>query len=326
MNLKALKLSQKILLACLFIFALIITVLLVKQQQDLRNRATNTLPTAISVCNDDGKVNINLRFSNTSNTIVNVVAKDSHSGLEANLGSIEALETVGGVINTNLSTVEDGIVLFESSGGESKTASYSGLDCTSDIRTCAVTQAICKWDSVDNTTEYKVKIVNNITNEVIKEGSVSHPTTSLSFPAQPSGSYTCEVIPVNSCGEGDRDSGEGSCPAPTPTIAPSNTPDPSITPSITPTATVTPTPSSTPTPTQTITPSPTSKPGITNTPGPSNTPLPTNTPLSVSTESPNTPTAIQQLPPTGFNQDILNISIIGSTILLMGAFVLIFLW
>ncbi len=326
---KNLNLSQKILLAFIFIAGIVITLFLLRNPQDIRERATGNNVTAVPVCSGEGTININVSFTNTADSVVSVLARDEQSGETIALGEAEPGETLTEAISTSESEVEQGSVIFEVSDGETFNASYTDFSCDEDTRSCAVEQARCVWDVVENTTRYKVKVTDNGNDEVIKEETVDHPTTSLVFPAESGGSYMCEVTPINSCGEGEKDSAEGSCPLPTNTPAPSNTPDPSITPSVTPTATTTPNPSHTPTPT--ATPGPSNTPGPTNTPGPSNTPGPTNTPTRMVTATPTTPaagtpTAIKQLPPTGFTQDVMTIAVFGSAIILMGVFVVIFLW
>ena len=309
---KNLNLSQKILLGLIFIAGIVITLLLLRNPQDLRERATGNNVTAVPVCSQTGSININLSFTNTTDSVVRVLARDEQSGSTTALGDAEPGESISGVIETSDSSVDESNIIFEVSDGESYIASYTAYSCDTDTGgACAVEQAKCIWDTVENTTQYKVKVTDNENDEVIKEETVNHPITSLVFPATAGGSYTCEVTPVNSCGEGSKDSAEGSCPMPTSTPNPSHTPPP------------------TPTSTPGLTSTPTSTPGLTSTPGPSNTPRPSDIPGPTNTSAGilnSTPTAIKQLPPTGFSQDVMTIAVFGSAIMLMGAFVVIFLW
>ena len=299
---KNLNLSQKILLGLIFIAGIVITLLLLRNPQDLRERATGNNVTAVPVCSQTGSININLSFTNTTDSVVRVLARDEQSGSTTALGEAEPGESISGVIETSDSSIDESNIIFEVSDGESYIASYTAYSCDTDTGgACAVEQARCIWDTVENTTQYKVKVTDNENDEVIKEETVNHPTISLVFPATAGGSYTCEVTPVNSCGEGSKDSAEGSCPVPTSTPNPSHTPPPA----------------------------PTSTPGLTSTPGPSNTPRPSDIPGPTNTSAGilnSTPTAIKQLPPTGFSQDVMTIAVFGSAIMLMGAFVVIFLW
>ena len=309
---KNLNLSQKILLGLIFIAGIVITLLLLRNPQDLRERATGNNVTAVPVCSQTGSININLSFTNTTDSVVRVLARDEQSGSTTALGEAEPGESISGVIETSDSSIDESNIIFEVSDGESYIASYTAYSCDTDTGgACAVEQARCIWDTVENTARYKVKVTDNENDEVIKEETVNHPITSLVFPATAGGSYTCEVTPVNSCGEGSKDSAEGSCPMPTSTPNPSHTPPP------------------TPTSTPGLTSTPTSTPGLTSTPGPSNTPRPSDIPGPTNTSAGilnSTPTAIKQLPPTGFSQDVMTIAVFGSAIMLMGAFVVIFLW
>lgn len=337
----ALKKSQKIILLFIFIVGVVITLFLVKQQQDLRERAVQTDISAVTVCSTDGLVNINVSFTNTSTSIVNVAAKDTQTGKETVLGIANPGDILTGTIDSGVQSLGQNTVTFETSTGETKTATYQAIDCKGTTLACAIKQARCSWDALDNTTQYKVTVTNTDTGDLVKDGVVNHPTTSFVFPALPGKKYTCEVTAVNSCGDAEKAIGEGSCPLPTPTVLPSSTPVPSITKEVSVTQT------------NTITPSgihPTNTPNPTNTPILTNTPLPTNTPVkptgvlpspptSVAYRSPTptttakttsvaklTPTSISALPETGLQQDILMITVLGSAIVIMGAFVIIFLW
>jgi hypothetical protein len=320
---KMLKISQKIILILVFILGITLTVLLARQQQDIRQRASQTDLSAIGVCSSNNTIDINVSFTNTSAATINVIARDTKTGKELALGTVTPGSTIIGSIQTELQSLDQNVVTFETSAGETKTATYSQLDCTNTIRSCEVKEAQCTWDALDNTTQYKVTIIDTDTGAIVQSGVVNHPATSFTFPAEPAKKYTCEVTPVNSCGDGDTASAEGTCPVPTPTTVPSSTPSsptdttsPTAQPSTTvPTATPNPAPTSTPTQQPTSTPIPTTV--ITG-----STPVPT----SVAAVNRPTPTSIKKLPSTGFSQDIVVITAIGSTIAVMGAFIIIFLW
>lgn len=319
------KKSQKILLTLVLLLAVAITVLLVKQQQDLRQRATDTGLSATTACATNNTVVINVSFTNNSVSIVDVIAKDAQSGKEVALGAVNPGESATGTIETNLESLTQNAVMFETSTGESTNVTYNGLDCTSTTVACEVKEAKCSWDALADTTQYKVIVKDTDSGAVIKDDLVNHPGTSITFPAEAGKSYSCEVTPVNTCGEGQKASVEASCPAPTPTtVVPSATTTPTVNPSVTVTNTPVP-PTNTPAPTETPR---VTQPVATSTTSPSN-PAATNTPVPtnvVKSKLSPTPTSIAALPPTGLSQDMLTITMIGTIIVLMGTFVVIFLW
>jgi hypothetical protein len=198
------------------------------------------------------------------------------------------------------------------------------------IPACEVKEAICRWDSLNNTTQYDVTITEVGKGTIIKQALINHPLTELAFPAEPGKQYQCDVQAKNSCGGGPIASGLGAaCPAATPT--PTATPGPSDTPtpgpSETPGPSPTPTngPSSTPTPSTSSGPTATSTAGPTTTPGSTMTPSPTDHTTISSASSP-TPTPLTALPPTGLGDNIVTITLIGSTLAILGTFVFVFLW
>lgn len=129
-------------------------------------------------------------------------------------------------------------------------------------------------------------------------------------------------------------------PTPSNTPVPSSSPTPTDTPSVTPTPSDTPTPTETPTPivTETPTPFPTGTPNPSATPTPTTTPGPTNTPNPSATVTPtpppgstNTPTVPPTvivrkptLPPTGpENNGIVLTGVAGAVITILGALLLL---
>ncbi|MDQ5900624.1 MAG: hypothetical protein QG600_202 [Patescibacteria group bacterium] len=159
---------------------------------------------------------------------------------------------------------------------------------------CQADLATCEWDVSENATSYRYRITDDATDNVIAEGEITAPTTSVTFTAEFNKAYTCSVTPVNGCGTGASDSATATC-ALTPT--PTNTPTPTGTPS--PTPTNTPTPTGTPSPTPTV-------PATTNTPTPTTpaaTATPTKPPTSTNTPTPTTP-AVATNTPTATNTPI----------------------
>jgi hypothetical protein len=130
-----------------------------------------------------------------------------------------------------------------------------------------IKEAACRWDPMENATNYHVEIMNTATGKTIATENIVAPATHVVFPAEAGKSYTCKVNAINSCGEGKTGTGKTICPVvtgtptPTPTITPTMTATPTvtITPTPSPTATPTPTPTKKPTPTPTL--RPTSTPG-----------------------------------------------------------------
>lgn len=202
------------------------------------------------------------------------------------------------------------------------------------IPACIVSQARCLWDSLDNTTQYQVTITDVSSGTEVRSGVVNHPETSFVFPAEAGKQYQCTVTPLNSCGTGESVSITGeTCPANqvTPTPSVTVTPEPtSVVPTvIPPTGTGTP-PTDVPQATATPAPTTTDAPQPTSTPQPTsvvyNTPVPTEHIGSVEPFITPTPTPLQALPSTGIADTVVQMTILGSFLALLGAAVFIFLW
>lgn len=144
-------------------------------------------------------------------------------------------------------------------------------------------EQVCVWDPLDGATEYKVDIIDVVTNENIKSEVVKHPTNSLVYPSESGKTYKCSVVPVSKCTQGEPKVSE-----PKTCAVPSGTPYPSAEPSATPYPSATPT---VPVPTETPAPTPTV------TPYPSATPAPTSTPMPTPTRKPTPTIKIVQQPP-----------------------------
>lgn len=66
---------------------------------------------------------------------------------------------------------------------------------------CALDQAKCSWDAVTTgVTNYAVKITEVDSSTVIKNESVSSPTTEYVFPVTQGKTYECQVSALNACG------------------------------------------------------------------------------------------------------------------------------
>jgi hypothetical protein len=172
------------------------------------------------------------------------------------------------------------------------------------IPICKEDESTCTWNGLTEATEYDVKIIDAGTEDVIKSGTVSAPTTKFNFAFKPGITYKCEVTPVSKCGTGkSTQSPPTICevsPTPTSMPLPSPTPTETPTPLPTPTDTPVPTPTNTPTPTLiTSIPTPINTPMPTPTPYPTYTPFPTPTTIIIVRSQPTPPPQIiyQQLPP-----------------------------
>ncbi len=200
---------------------------------------------------------------------------------------------------------------------------------------CPANGASCSWDSDGSATSFKVEVVDENTGNTILTTTTSN--KAVQFTPIPNHKYTCNVTPINSCGEGPAATASNIC---IPEATPTNTPSPS--PTLTPTPTViacqqpstcmteeactssggktngercetegticcvpaestpTPTPTETPVPTATYTPTPTATPTPipTYTPVPTYTPIPTYTPYPTYTPFPSaTPTVLPTATP-----------------------------
>lgn len=214
-----------------------------------------------------------LRFSNNARYTDNFVLPTAPLQLDANTTGLWRFD----------SNVRDEVTGIENFPSTNLSYTDSTLGGGALPPACQADLATCEWDTANGATSYTYKIVNTATNEVVAEGDIAAPATSISFSSEPNNTYSCTVTPVNGCGTGDSDSAQTTCTVATPT--PTNTPTPTPTDVVTPTPTNTPTPSPTkiPTPTATNTPTPTKTVTIINTPTPTTPPIATNTPTSIPT-------------------------------------------
>lgn len=99
--------------------------------------AWSTSQSAEAVCTRSGTADIDVKFTNTESdqsNAMNVVAKDDQTGNSINLGTVESKQTKTGEITTNRTSLGNGMVTFSltwahKSGSDSRTASYSGVNC-----------------------------------------------------------------------------------------------------------------------------------------------------------------------------------------------------
>lgn len=82
---------------------------------------------------------------------------------------------------------------------------------------CTTVQATCRWDPTPNATRYFVTVSEVASGTTIKSEWVTHPTTALTFSAEPGKTYRCNVSAENSCGQGPSATGQVTCPTPLPT-------------------------------------------------------------------------------------------------------------
>ncbi len=176
----------------------------------------------------------------------------------------------------------------------------STLPVTATPPACQANISTCSWDAVDTAVSYHYKITQIITDDdaiptpganIIKEGDIQSPGTSVTFVSEANATYTCEVAATNACGTGEKASATATCAVPTatPTPTPTTTPIPSATPTSSPTPTPTSTP--TPTPVPSATPTPTKPPVI-----PTSTVVPPTPTTVVPTATPVPPTATAVVP------------------------------
>ncbi len=255
---------RKILLLILGLILLLsipLTIYLVRQQQEIRSRATgqevsfqlspqtanaivnDTLPVAISLANSAG---------------YNITGVDFTLTFDSDI-----LEALSFQPNTTLNTV----IINNPPNNNNGTFRFVVVDTSANQNTQNPLSL--------GTITFKAKQVGTATvgfqnNQVTALGN----DNLLPVGTNTVGSYTVALAPT-------------ATPTPLPTATPSPTPIPTATPTLTPT----PRPTNTPTPTPTSTPSPTPTPLPTATPTP--TPLPTNTPtpLPTATPTPVPPTA-----------------------------------
>lgn len=79
---------------------------------------------------------------------------------------------------------------------------------------CTTVQATCRWDPTPNVTRYFVTVSEVASGTTIKSEWVTHPTTALTFSAEPGKTYRCNVSAENSCGQGPSATGQITCPTP----------------------------------------------------------------------------------------------------------------
>lgn len=98
--------------------------------------AWSTAQSASAFCTG-GQTSIGVSFTNKeSSRGIDVVATDLQSGASVNLGSVAPGATATGTINTGWTVLSSGTVRFHltwsdgSSGSDSRTAGYGGVDCT----------------------------------------------------------------------------------------------------------------------------------------------------------------------------------------------------
>lgn len=84
------------------------------------------------------------------------------------------------------------------------------------LLTCTTVQATCRWDPTANATRYFVTVTEVTSGNTIKSEWVTHPTTALTFSAQPGKTYRCNVSAENSCGQGSVSTAQVTCPTPLP--------------------------------------------------------------------------------------------------------------
>lgn len=212
----------------------IIAVFQIQKQQDLRGRASilhwSAAQSATAACSSSGTVVINVSFKNkepTRSMIVTVTDQQSNQTID--LGTVGPGITASGIINTQLTSLNPGKVIFNLSWadntGQTDTleAVYSAIDSCQTAPVCTETsQSICTWDALPEAQEYNVTILNTKTGENIKTENVSAPDTKLEFPSKAGETYQCTVNAVNACGVGQpQDSQPKTCPiipTPTPTV------------------------------------------------------------------------------------------------------------
>lgn len=132
-------------------------------------------------------------------------------------------------------------------GGTTPTGTGTGPTPT-EAGLCSVNTSTCAWDNLSTATSYHYKITDKTTGNVISEGDINAPQSSVNFQQIPGDNYTCEVAASNACKKDAVSSVSNTCPAitSTPTLSPTPTVSPTVTPSPLPSAT--PGPTATPQP------------------------------------------------------------------------------
>lgn len=137
-----------------------------------------------------------------------------------------------------------------SAGGDSPTPTTGGnIPTPTEAGLCSVNTSTCAWDNLSTATSYHYKITDKTTGNVISEGDLTAPQTSVNFQQIPGDNYTCAVSATNACKTDTAATVSNTCPAITST--PTLSPTPTLTPTVTPTGQ----PSATPAPTATPQPS-----------------------------------------------------------------------
>jgi hypothetical protein len=91
------------------------------------------------------------------------------------------------------------------------------------VNACAdiATQSTCTWDPLPSAVTYDVTVINTVSKEVVKSGTVQAPVAKFEFPYKPGETYECSVNAANACGAGATDKSQPTTcslsPTPTPT-------------------------------------------------------------------------------------------------------------
>lgn len=205
-----------------------------QRQQIFRQFAWNTQQSAVATCpTDNESVTIQLSFSNReSSKDIDVNVTDLQTKKSVDLGTVKHGETMTGQINTGVSTLKDGSVIFnlkatdKSPGTDAFKADYKGVEkCPAPTPTqpfCPADQpkdqGYCRWDLQENAAAYDVVIKEIESGKIIKTETVQHPASQSAFLIEPDKTYQCSVNSVNACGAGIAAEGpQKKCPTPTPT-------------------------------------------------------------------------------------------------------------
>ncbi len=232
--------SKKLKLILLLVFllaAIPLAVYQLQQQQFFRQFAWHTNQSAVATCpTDNESVAIQLSFTNSETSKdMDVKATDLQTKETVDLGTVKHGETMSGQINTGLSTIDDGSVIFnlkwtdKSPGTDAFKADYKGIEkCPSPTPTipfCPAdqpkNQGYCRWDLQENAVAYDVVIKETESGNIIKSETLQHPASQSAFLLEPNKTYQCIVNSVNACGAGVTTEGpQKNCPAltPTPTV------------------------------------------------------------------------------------------------------------
>lgn len=202
-------------------------------QQFFKQFASQSNQSATAICSQNStNLTISVQFKNAEpNKDAQVTVKDVQTGSSADLGQVKRGETKSGEIITESKSLKAGSVIFtiKWSDGSSDQyyADYKAVDaCAAPSAAplaCIENQGYCRWDSSENTVEYKVVVKEKVTGSIVKEETVKHPKTESAFPMDPKKSYQCSVSVVNACGVGKEEkSAEKSCVPTDNTYCPAN--------------------------------------------------------------------------------------------------------